>query len=210
MNLIRLLLLACAGGVASPLFAQSNPSPFVLDKAYSAEQLVTTRDGHEITSKIYVDDGRIRSEMTMQGMDIIAIVLPAQQKVYSIMPAQNMVMVMPYDPAKYGKYMIGTPGFEGKFDPVGPDTVDGVACNKYKVTTHDKTYFLWVDAAKKQPVKMAAEDGSFTSSWKNYQAGPQPATLFDIPTGYQVMDMPAMPNMPGGGALPGGDAPSGP
>jgi hypothetical protein len=145
--------------------------------------------------------------MTMQGMNIVAIVLPDQQKVYSIMEAQKMVMVMPYDPAKYKKYLIGTPGFDGKFEAAGSETVDGIACDKYKVTTDNKVYDLWIDSAKKQPVKLAAEDGAFTATWKNYQAGPQDPALFQVPAGYQMINLPSMPGMPGGGA---GGTPPGP
>jgi hypothetical protein len=207
MTLMRLLSFAAAGlvfGAAPVVVAQTAAPPVMFDQSYSAEQVITTREGSTIDSKIFCDHGRIRSEMAMQGMNIVAIVLPDQQKVYSIMEGQKMVMVMPYDPAKYKKYLIGTPGFDGKFEAAGSETVNGIACDKYKVTTDNKVYDLWIDTAKKQPVKLAAEDGAFTATWKNYQAGPQDPALFQVPAGYQTMTMPAMPGMPGGdGAAPG-------
>ena len=206
MLLIRLLLLASAGfvfGPASSLFAQDAAPPISFDKAYSADQIITTKDGMTVNSKLYCDNGRVRTEMSMQGMNIVSIVLPDQQKVYSIMEAQKMVMVMPYDPAKYKKYMIGTPGFDGKFEAAGNETVEGVACNKYKVTTDGKVYDMWINPATKQPVKLAAENGEFTLVWKNYVAGPQDPALFQVPAGYQMINMPSMPGMPGGGAAPG-------
>ena len=206
MRLTHLLSVVAAGfGLASPLFAQSPPSPVSFDKAFSADQIITTRDGETITSKIYNDNGRVRTEMTVHGMNIIAIVLPDEKKVYSIMPAQKMVMLMPYDPEKYKKFAVGTAGFDGKYELVGPETVDGVATVKYKVTTSDKAsgkdkvYFLWAEPATKLPVKMAAEDGSFAAAWKNYKAGPQDASLFVVPSDYQVMTMPVMPGAGGGG-----------
>ena len=83
---------------------------------------------------------------------------------------------------------------------IGPDTAEGVACSKYKSVTEDgKTYFR-ADPARHIPVKMTAADGNFTVVWKNYQAGPQDPSLFEVPTGYQTMDLPAMPTMsPGTG-----------
>lgn len=203
MTLLRLLLLASAGLVfcpVAPLFAEDAAPPVTFDKAYSADQIITTRDGMTVNSKLYCDNGRVRTEMNTSGMNIVAIILPDQQKVYTIMEAQKMVMVMPYDPAKYKKMMIGTPGFDGKFEAAGSETVEGVACNKYKVTTDGKVYDMWINPATRQPVKLAAEDGAFTLVWKNYVAGPQDPALFQVPAGYQTMNMPAMPGMPGGGA----------
>src|SRR5260221_10056808 len=111
-----------------------------------------------------------------------------------------MVMTMPYDPEKY-KQMATASGPQGKFEAVGPDTVEGVACTKYKITSDkdSKVSFMWVDAATKAPVKMASEDGSFTLLWKNYKAGPQDAALFEPPADYKMMTMPAMPGGAAGG-----------
>jgi hypothetical protein len=72
---------------------------------------------------------------------------------------------------------------------------EGAACMKYKVTSNasNKVSFMWVDAATKAPVKMVAEDGSFTMLWKNYKAGPQDPALFEVPAGYKVMSMQSTP-----------------
>ena len=66
-----------------------------------------------------------------------------------------------------------------------------------------KVFFWWINPATHTPVKMAADDGSVTMTWKNYKAGPQDPSLFQPPTGYQVMQMPAGMNMPGGGGAGG-------
>lgn len=162
---------------------------------------MTAPGGMTITSKVFADNGKMRSEVTANGMQMISIIRPDLQKSYSVMVAQKMIMEMPYDPAKAKQMMSTQP--EGKTEVVGPDTVDGIACTKYKVTTpENKVVFMWTDAAKKIPVKMAAEDNTFTILWKNFKAGPQPASLFELPTGYQKMEMPSMPGMPGGGAPP--------
>ena len=155
-----------------------------------------------LTVKIYMDNGKLRNEVTANGMQMVSIVRPDQQKMYSVMTAQKMVMVMPLDPEKIKRVMPLGSGGDGKIETVGPDTVDGVAATKYKMTTGEgKVNFLWVDAARRFPVKIASEDGSFTILWKNFQVGPQDAALFEPPSGYQVMNMPAMPGVPppGGG-----------
>ena len=184
----------------SPLPADDIVSPFAANKQFSADQTVTTAN-MTMTTKVYSDNGKMRTETNASGMQMVSIVRPDQQKIYSVMVAQKMVMEMPYDPSKAAPQMTSS-GQDGKFELVGPDTVNGIACNKYKVTSKDnKTSFMWIDTAKKTPVKMAASDNSYSVTWSNYKVGPQDPSLFEPPTDYQVM------KMPGAGA-PGG-APAG-
>lgn len=205
MNPLRLVLVIVAGCCLlrpAPLPAQEAAPPFTMDKQYSADMLFTTDKGQNFTQKVYNDDGKIRTEMSMQGMQMVTIVRPDLQKVYQVMVDQKMVMEMPFDPNKFKKQMAAANGPQGTFAVVGPETVEGVACTKYKVTSSkDKNvFFFWIDAGTKAPVKMAAEDNSVTIHWKNYKAGPQDASLFEVPAGYQVMQMPSMPGGAPGGA----------
>lgn len=204
MNPFRLIafVAGCCFFALPFLRADDAAPPFAFSKQYSADMVITTQDGTTMTNKINAADGKIRTEMNTHGMQIISIVRPDQQKAYSVMVAQKMVMEMPYDAEKFKKQAAATAGPEGKFELIGPDTVDGVACTKYKVTSADgKVIFYWIDATKKLPVKMAAEDGTFSMVWKNYQVGPQDASLFEPPADYQKMTMPSMPS--GAPAAPG-------
>jgi hypothetical protein len=196
MNPFRLVFVIVAGCCLlrpAPLPAEDTPPPFAFAKQYSADVVNTNKKGHTIESKMYVDSGKLRSDANANGMSMSLIVRPDLKKIYSVMVAQKMVMQIPIDPEKYKKAM-GPFGPEGKFEWVGSETVDGVACTKYKGTSGEgKVCFLWVDAAKQIPVKLAAEDGSYTVQWKNYKVGPQDAALFEPPADYKVMTMPAMP-----------------
>jgi alpha-glucosidase (family GH31 glycosyl hydrolase) len=183
----------------APLLADDALSPFGANAQFSADMITTTKEGTSITQKLYSDSGKMRSEVTANGMNMVSIIRPDQKKVYSVMVDQKMAMEMPYDPEKMKQQGIGATGPQGKTELIGPDTVEGIACKKYKVTSEkdNKVFFFWADAANKTPVKMMAEDGALTIVWKNYKAGPQDAALFEVPAGYQVMQMPAA-----GGAAP--------
>jgi len=214
MNSLRLVLIFVAGCCLlhpEPLAAQASAAgapPFEMDKAYSADLTIITKDGITLQSKTYVDGDKMRGQVSMNGMDMSTIVRKDKQKIYTVMDAQKMAMAMDYDPAKFMKGKTAAAfGPIGTFELIGPDTVDGATATKYKVTS-DKTkdvYFFWLDMARKIPVQMAAADNSFTVKWKNYKPGPQNAALFEVPAGYQVMAMPNMPGMPGAGGAPGGD-----
>jgi outer membrane lipoprotein-sorting protein len=197
-----ILALGCCWLLTSPLTADDIISPFALNKQFSADQVITA-GGTTMTSKVFSDNGKMRTEMNTGGMQMVSIVRPDLQKIYSVMVAQKMIMEMPYDASKVGQQMTSS-GQDGKFELVGPDTVDGVACNKYKLTSKDnKISFMWIDAAKKIPLKMAAGDNSYTLVWKNYKVGPQDASLFEPPADYQTM------KMPGAGAAPAPAVPGG-
>jgi len=209
MNLTRLALLIVAGCslILNPLRAQTPAAaPWTPDKQFSADQVITTKDGMTIQSKVYVDSGKIRTDIDAHGMSMSSIILPDEKKMYTVMQQQKMVMEMPLSDAKAKQAAAAAGGGNAKFELVGPDTVDGTATTKYKMTTDNSTkvFFWWINPATHSPVKMAADDGSVTMSWKNYKTGAQDPALFQPPSGYQVMQMPAGMSMPGGGGGAGG------
>ena len=200
MNPPRFFLLVVAGCCLlrpAPLAADDAAPPFTMEKHYSADLAITTKNGMTIQSKTYVDGDKMRSDVTMNGMAMAIIVRKDEQKIYQVMEDQKMVMESDYDPSKFQGHTAvdSSLGPEGKFDLIGPETVDGVACTKYTVTSDKprQVFYFWLDAARKVPVEMAATDGSLVVKWKNFTAGPQDASLFEVPAGYQVMSMPGMP-----------------
>jgi hypothetical protein len=202
MTHLRLVLAIVAGCCLLRPTALSADEPlpsFAMEKHYSADLAITTNKGMSIQSKTYIDDDKMRSDVAMSGMSMSIIVRKDQKKIYQIMDAQKMIMISDFDPTKSAAMRNAAAfGPEGKFDLIGPDIVDGIACIKYKVTS-DKSpqiYFFWYDAIHKVPLQMSAADGSLVVKWKNFVAGPQDPSLFEPPTGYQTMEMPA--GMPGG------------
>jgi hypothetical protein len=179
--------------------AQGAAPAYVYPKQFSADEVLTTKDGGTMTLKTYMDNGKIRNEVNANGTQMVSIIRPDQQKMYQAMVAQKMMMVVPLDSAKLKQILPPGSGGDEKVVTVGPDTVEGVAAIKYKMTPRDgKVVFLWVDAARQVPLKLATEDGTVTILWKNFQVGPQDAALFEPPSGYQVMNMPTAPP-PGSG-----------
>ncbi len=223
MTSLRLLLALAAGllcpaslfadattppAPATPAPATSEAPPFTMEKHYSAETVVTLKGGMIIGSKSYIDGDKMRSDVNMHGMAMSIIVRKDTKKMYQVLTEQKMVMESDFDPTKsIGQKTDAAYGPEGKFELIGPETIDGVACTKYKVTSdkNQAVYLFWLDTAKKVPKEMAAADGSMTVKWTNFSAGPQDAALFELPAGFQVMQMPAGMGMPGGApGAPGG------
>ena len=77
------------------------------------------------------------------------------------------------------------------------ETVNGIPCDKYKVTykltetAKPTSAYMWI-SKDKIAVKSAAIDGSWSSEYKNLKRGKQAASLFEIPAGYKKFEMPKM------------------
>jgi hypothetical protein len=198
----RLLLLLVAGCCflrSEPASAQSAAPPYVFPKQFSSDETVTTKDGNVINIKAYMDNGKVRSEVNRSGMQIISIIRPDEQKMFTVLEAQKMVMASALDPAKLKQYLPPGSGGDAKMETVGPDTIDGTPATKYKITSDNgKVVYLWVGTASQFPLKLTPDDGGFTLVWKNFQAGPQDPSLFEPPAGYQVINAPAGMPAPGG------------
>ncbi len=152
-------------------------------------EITTTAAGITTTTKMYMDNGKIRTETTFGGMQTVSIIIPDQKKMYTVMVAQKMVMERAFDPST-----ASTPGATPAgvtTTKVGPDTVDGVACTKYLITTADGKKTNWWFDASNHPYKMTTDDNSATIVYKNFTEGAQDASLFVPPADYKTMEMPA-------------------
>jgi len=84
----------------------------------------------------------------------------------------------------------------GTCKKVGSDTVNGRSAIKYEGTNaNGETGTIWLDKKIAFPIKWEGKNGG--GELQNIKEGSQPSSLFDIPSDYQKMQMPAgMPNMP--------------
>jgi hypothetical protein len=99
---------------------------------------------------------------------------------------EEMMKAMPVQKEKAEE----PPAEQGKIERVGREPMNGRECEKYKCTYAEGSGYAWLDAAEHFPVRM--EFGEAQMDWKNYKVGPQPAALFEVPKGYEVIDMDEM------------------
>ncbi len=170
-----------------PPSTSASAQPFTPDKEFSADQVATTKLGINMSGKIYMSDGKARAEMEMQGAQMVAIMRVDQKKMFMVMPAQKMVMVTNLDDQMMQQINAAS-GDDGKFETVGPETLDGVAHEQIQNDGEGRQGVLLVgDGRDEDAGEMTADDGSVTLNWKNYKAGPQDPALFEVPKDYQVM-----------------------
>jgi hypothetical protein len=159
---------------------------------FSADTVMTHREGMKMTGKMYFKADKFRMDMkSPQAMTTITRV--DKNLMWNIMHDQKMYMEMPMD-------LRNKPMVEEQFDgeiertEVGSETIDGHPTKKYLITvktddTVQKVYQWWATDIH-FPVKTAAFDGSWTQEFKNVSLEKQPDSLFEVPSGYRKFQMP--------------------
>jgi len=160
---------------------------------FSADMVSTTKGG-VFTGKIYAAKEKTRMEMPQA----ITITRMDKNVVWILMPEQKMYMEQPLKPENIVASTDKMPG-EIERKHLGTETVDGKKTEKYRIVyaagNKRETIFQWIATDSGFPIKTAAEDGSWTTEFKNLKTGKQPDTLFEIPAGYQKLTY-GIPSIP--------------
>jgi hypothetical protein len=174
------------------------------------EDLVITTKDDSFTMKRFVDHASIRTEMKMKDNEMIMIEAgDAKGTTYMLMPKEKRAMKQTRQgiaeaqakaKVKMPEGEAGAPGAKGTPSPdmqvedLGDETLDGNTVKKLRMVAGGGEVLGWFDKGNGAPVRMETlVDGKkATLEWKNRKVEPQPADLFEVPKGYEVMDMDEM------------------
>jgi hypothetical protein len=204
-TLTTLLILACA----VPASAKDKPAPpSTPGSAFEAPtfsvDMTIQAQGQTFTMRRTVDHEKTRMDMKAEGMEVTQIQLGDEAGTsYLIMKDQKQVMKQTrkgLESMTEGHKLeeLNTAGPEpilgkpeaSQIESLGTDTIDGQPAIKYRVHYGEDSGLMWVGAGNNLPVRMEAQ-GSIVE-FKNYDFSPPPRSAFEIPKGYQVMDMDEM------------------
>ncbi len=192
----RVIAVAFACVIAVPAAAQQ----------FSADLVAAGRE--DSPGKIYVSDGKVRMERVSGGPGTMlvdshantAFVLMPQQKMYVDVGsrggmAQVFRPVAPNNPCPQWQEIakqMQKDAADWSCKRVGSETVNGRSTVKYQASSsQSQTEYIWIDTSLKYMVK--SEDGKGQGmELRNIKEGAQPASLFEIPAGYQKADMSQM------------------
>lgn len=182
-----------------PCALAQTPRPF------SADMQITGGKEGPMTGKIFYGGQRFRMEMTAAGNETVLITDAAKKITYMIMPQQQMYMEWPHGSMMSQQAPDMTPydasnpcaSEEGTTcKKVGTETVNGRVTNKWEfMENHKLKKTVWIDQATYIPIKTVERNGTVVQ-FSNIKEGSQPPTLFELPSGYQKMDMGNMMKMP--------------
>ncbi len=188
------VLLFSAGGVLAAGFAGQ--------RNYSADMVVTSSHG-TMTSKVYATEMKQRMENVAEGKETIIITRFDKKMAWMCMKDQKMCMEMPLNQSKDIQSQLNDPEVKVDKEFLGNETVDGHPSKKYHMTITKKgkkesSGFIWeATDLSNFPVKYMSEDKDTTILWKNIKFGGISDSLFEMPKGYEKMDM----RMPGLGDM---------
>jgi hypothetical protein len=199
-KMIRLLCFAAVMTVAAEAVAQSD---------FSADVFDTQKSDTAAQAKIYISKDKIRVEPAKKdprggGAFIMNLatqtstVLMDQQHMYMEMPVQMAAQRNAYNFFRAGDVenacsaWLGTAKNKGgSCHKIGSDTVNGRSAIKYEGTNaNGDSGTFWIDPKIAFPIKWQGKNSS--GELRNIVEGSQPASLFEVPAGYNKLDMGSM------------------
>ena len=201
--LLFVLFLLTVTAMAQMAFAQTTAPQF------SADMTVKSPHDRGMTGKMYMGAGKMRMDMTSEGGRMSMITDSAKKTSTMVMHDQKMYMEMSAEGRGMGpgpmsrgpkmpdiKAMDGTPcsGMTGATCKMaGAEMMNDRMCDRWEVTSANKSEAgtVWVEQKTKMPIKSVKGDGT-TWELTNFKEGPQDASVFAVPAGYEKFDMGAM------------------
>ena len=158
--------------------------------AQFAADMVSSASGQTTQAKISVKEKKSRVEMA----EMIMINRGDLGLAWMLMPTQGIYMEHPVDQKMLSRTSKEVDG-ETERVPMGQEAVDGQPCDKFKVTYTvsgvSESMYQWI-GRNGIPLKQEALDSSWSVEYHNVTTGGLDDSLFEIPPGYQKMQMSSM------------------
>ena len=195
-----LATLALAAGIGLGAQSGQAQSPFNY-KPFTADMTMSGKMGSQ-QGKIYAGENAFRTEVTMPGgMSTATIVRYDKKVVWMLMPG-NRYMEMPLGERAGMTGALRDKTAKVDKQDLGPEKVGAYDCEKYRVHTvtsnYDGTGLVWIGKGGDSDrflIKTEDEKTGATMEYSNIKVGQPDASVFEIPAGYQKMQMPNMPGM---------------
>lgn len=190
----RLLIALTALTVLTQVDALAEVPNLRFDVAYSAIRTIDTGD-QRISQRYYQQNATVhRMETELGGEQSIIIMRGDRELMWTVMPAQRMVME--FSMLDAATQLAGIPDLPednqwGSAQSVGRESVNGVATTRWVVRSppgqdERSEGTLWIsDEGILMRMEMYDDRGRTRMELSELVVGPQPATLFEPPPGYQ-------------------------
>jgi hypothetical protein len=173
---------------------------------FSADLVITRGDGAAVPAgKLRVFDDKVRLE-TPELADGFFLIDGARPAAYFVRPAARVFMdarqssrltrifvqVDPIEPCRQWQAMArladAADHGDWRCEHGGEEVIGGRSTTLYRaVSAPGQELVGWIDAARKFPLRIKTEDGAIISA-ENVRDEPQPAELFEIPSGFRKFD----------------------
>jgi hypothetical protein len=167
-------------------------------KPFSADQVFKV-GARTMMGKVHATNTAMRTESDADGKHFINIVRGDRKVVWTLLPDKKTYfeMALPSLPDASALARNGAEVPSAQRQNAGTERVGDYVCDKTLVVANSggKSHAFTEWAAKELGgfvVKREAQDGSWSLEYRNVQLTSQDASLFEIPEGYQKMDLGGM------------------
>jgi outer membrane lipoprotein-sorting protein len=159
--------------------------------------MVSTGPGvPSMNTKVWVKtkpETKMKTETKAEGETVVSIVDYAAQNAYMYLPSQNMAFQMDLSDAPESP-VEGTEAIEG-YNPtiIGTETYDGKECLvvEYAVEGFETKMWVWKRYGFPVKVETVTPEGKMTFEHKNLDFSNIPDSVFELPSGVQITQMPS-------------------
>ena len=156
--------------------------------------VITTPEG-VTTGKVYWEEGKMRTEMTVIGERVIAITREDWGEVYIYYPDRGTIYKMIFTGSE-----LETPLEKSEDVPmdtvevIGTETVDGEPCMVVEYTAEGATVraWIWTQYGIALKVRLTSDGKVITTEFKNVVVGDVPDDLFEVPPGIEIIEIPGV------------------
>lgn len=156
------------------------------------DMVITAPGAPTMTQAAWVKKNKMRMEITQQGQTNVVLVDNDAMTMYTYMPAQNMAMKMTWEPTT--KSAVNEAQSLSDYDPtiIGTETIDGKVCTvvQHSVDGQTMKMWLWQDHGIPIRVEVTTAQGMTVMEYKNIQFVDIPDSMFALPAGVEIIQMP--------------------
>ncbi len=187
-----------------------------LAQEFSADVVTQMPGGAMSKGKMYTTPEKERLDMSIANpltggtMQSRSIIDRKQKLIYVVEPEQRMILVNHVlqqfgghrtpsgsDPCQDLAQALGPslPQMMQQCQEVGTETVNGRSTTKWRMQmktmlSQPATGYVWIDPRLRTAIKWDFPGQAGSGELENIQAGPQAASLFELPAGYKRQDLP--------------------
>lgn len=170
------------------------------------EMKVTGMGEEEYTTKMYIKEGLMRMESEVMGQSVMMIY--TEDAFYTLDPQSKTAIKMPMGLDEDEERDIPTlEDFtddldEGSMNYLGKETINGISCHVVETRdlSDDNQVKMWLHEEYGFPMRIESrteQDTLHVSEVTDFKVGNLSDDLFEMPEGYQIMDLENMiPSMP--------------
>jgi len=161
-------------------------------EAVKYDMVMTAPGTPTMTTEVWWEQNKMRTEMTQQGETMISLIDYDARTMYIYMPEQNMAYKATFAPTTQSAMEEAQSITDYDYNVIGTETIDGKVCLVVEYTYEQATVKTWIWKEHGFPIRMemTTAEGTTTIEYKNIEFGDISDSMFELPAGVQIIQMP--------------------